>query len=145
MATTRMIRFQANKEKAKELLGGVCVVCGIQEALDFDHVDPSTKLFRIANGWRYSEELFWAEVAKCQLLCRPHHIEKSLREKSLGGWGAGRRGSPGSGKRKLRELDVKYIRGLSALGHSQRAIAREFGVNQTCIGKILRGENWKSL
>lgn len=120
----RQARFEANKAKAKELLGGICAICGTTEALDFDHIDPATKLFNISKGWRYSEELFWAEVAKCQLLCRPHHLEKSS---------------------KIRSMDVLYIHGLYELGHSQRAIAREFDVGKSQIGRILIGENWKSL
>lgn len=64
--------------KARECLGGKCIVCGVTENLHFDHVDPGTKLFTIASGW--SRAGFWEEVEKCQLLCFPHHKEKTKRE-----------------------------------------------------------------
>lgn len=122
--------------EAKSLLGGQCVICGIIEDLEFDHIDPSTKLFTISTGaTEVSEQRFRQEIAKCQLLCRPHHEEKTIKD---GPWARGQ----SSGRSKLRELDVKYIFGLAHLGHTQRAIAEEFGVTHTTVGCILRGETW---
>jgi len=63
-----------------EKLGGKCVECGITEALEFDHIDPSTKLFNIAAGYNKPKEILLAEVEKCQLLCNKCHIEKSKRD-----------------------------------------------------------------
>lgn len=33
--------------------------------------------------WTASEARFKAELAKCQLLCKPHHLEKTLRERGF--------------------------------------------------------------
>lgn len=124
---------------AIQSLGGACVICGTTNNLDFDHVDPTTKLFTISSGLSRTESVFWAEVAKCQLLCRPHHVEKSsseISEAQLGNKNA---------NFKLRDLDIKYIRELSRLGHSQRAIGREFGVTHQTIGDILRGRTWSQV
>lgn len=61
---------------AREILGGVCVVCGTRENLEMDHVNSSEKSFGIAQG--YSRKDFLEEVAKCQLLCRKHHNLKTI-------------------------------------------------------------------
>lgn len=76
MANRRMVRIAA----ATEFLGGVCVDCGTDQNLEFDHVDPLTKEFPIASAGTISEERFWAEVGKCVLRCRPHHQEKTLQD-----------------------------------------------------------------
>lgn len=61
-------------------LGGSCVVCGSTENLEVDHIDPSTKLFNIANSLHKKWEEIVKELEKCQLLCKPHHIEKTNSE-----------------------------------------------------------------
>ena len=63
-----------------EKLGGKCVECGCTEALEFDHIDPSTKSFNIAAGYTKPKEVLLAEVAKCQLLCNKCHIQKSKKD-----------------------------------------------------------------
>lgn len=74
----QMARYERRIGEARDRLGGVCVVCGTTEDLQFDHVDPTSKSFTITMGWGSQEGKFWSEVEKCQLLCRPHHIEKTL-------------------------------------------------------------------
>lgn len=63
--------------KAIEVLGGCCAVCGSSEDLEIDHIDPATKSFTIAKGWHHAWSKILVELAKCQLLCNPCHIEKS--------------------------------------------------------------------
>lgn len=83
---------------ALALLGGKCIACGLTERLQFDHVDASTKVIEIGvairNGW--SRERLLEELAKCQLLCRPHHLAKSRREGDLKG-GQNRIANPSHG------------------------------------------------
>lgn len=74
-------RWERRRALAVEYLGGKCVECGSEDNLDFDHIDPETKLMSIARASSRSEEFFWAEVSKCQLLCKPHHIIKSQLDK----------------------------------------------------------------
>lgn len=81
-------RYRARRrELAREYLGGACVVCGSVDDLHFDHIDPSTKTIAISQaiiaGWSW--ERLTVELDKCQLLCSPHHLEKSRLEGSLGG------------------------------------------------------------
>ena len=50
------------------------------------------------------------------------------------------------GSAKLTESDVRAIRELYAMGnHSQRQLARQFHVGKTCIGEIVRHENWRHI
>jgi hypothetical protein len=71
---------QRRLDEAVERLGGRCVVCGTTDGLEFDHVDPATKVREIASIWQNAAR-FWAEVSKCQLLCRMHHLEKTNAER----------------------------------------------------------------
>ena len=69
--------YYKNKDAALAYLGGVCVVCGTTDDLEFDHIDPETKSFTI--GSRIAQTP-WSnlkdELDKCQLLCNTHHIDK---------------------------------------------------------------------
>jgi hypothetical protein len=61
-------------------LDGVCARpgCGSTEDLEFDHIDRSTKSFTISDGLDRPWIELIDEIMKCQLLCRPHHTEKSI-------------------------------------------------------------------
>ena len=53
-----------------------CEICGYDEHscdLQFDHRDPSKKLFNIARGRDYPWKVFLAEIAKCRVLCANCH------------------------------------------------------------------------
>ena len=63
-----------------EKLGGKCIECGNTEALEFDHIDPSTKSFNISAGYHKPKEVLEEELSKCQLLCNKCHIEKSKKD-----------------------------------------------------------------
>lgn len=73
-------RYDARRRQALEALGGKCADCGSTENLEFDHIDPSTKLTVIAKMWTASEKKFWGEIRKCQLLCVGCHRDKTLAE-----------------------------------------------------------------
>ncbi len=78
-----MLKRYHEKRNAKIAeLGGVCVHCGSDQNLEFDHIDPSTKEFTIAIGW--SSTQLDAEVAKCQLLCKSCHLTKTKENKEHG-------------------------------------------------------------
>ena len=68
--------YAARREEGVGLLGGKCIQCGATEDLEFDHIDPATKVtHRI---WSWSWARINGELAKCQLLCVPCHFEKTL-------------------------------------------------------------------
>lgn len=71
---------QDRRDEAVALLGGCCAVCGTTETLEIDHIDPSAKSFTLTQGWSKKRETWLAELAKCQLLCKKHHDEKTLRD-----------------------------------------------------------------
>ena len=77
MAVSR--RRRKIKERAIEYLGGACVLCGYkkyQGALDFHHLDPSTKSFGIGgNGHSRSWDRVQEELDKCILVCANCHRE----------------------------------------------------------------------
>ena len=69
-----------------------CGVCGSREDLQVDHIDSSKKVsHRI---WSWTPERRDAELAKCQVLCWPHHKEKThqdghpdgIRHGTAGAW-----------------------------------------------------------
>lgn len=73
-------RWTTRRLLAIEKLGGICVRCSSSNFLEFDHIDPSTKIMTIAKASSRSEQFFWNEVSKCQLLCVPCHLEKSAED-----------------------------------------------------------------
>lgn len=70
-------------ELAIHHLEGVCADCGTTENLQIDHIDPSTKSFNISSMTCFSWERIEVELRKCQALCRPCHLKKSIREQSV--------------------------------------------------------------
>lgn len=76
-------RYHERRQQAFERLGNKCVVCGSQDNLEIDHIDPVSKSIEISKLWSIKIELFWQEIAKCQLLCNDHHKLKSINEGSF--------------------------------------------------------------
>jgi len=76
----RRIRDE-RRQYLREYLGGKCVRCGSIENLEFDHIIKENKSFTISSSLTcFSIEDLILEADKCQLLCRPCHIEKSHEE-----------------------------------------------------------------
>lgn len=71
-------RYHQRRAAAIEKLGGRCVHCGKTEDLEIDHIDPKTKELEVGKLWSVSAVRFWAEIEKCQLLCRTAHADKSI-------------------------------------------------------------------
>jgi hypothetical protein len=65
-------------DKLRIAFGNKCVKCGATKDLHFDHIDPATKVAAVgelatSNGFKRCYE----EALKCQLICKPCHIQKS--------------------------------------------------------------------
>ena len=80
-------------KKLIELAGGCCNRCKATESLQFNHIDPSTKLFTLSAQNLYKN---WSqillELEKCELLCRQCHLaetKKQFAEKTLKVWNDG--------------------------------------------------------
>jgi 5-methylcytosine-specific restriction endonuclease McrA len=71
-------RYHRRRTQALALLGGRCR-CGATSGLEIDHINPSEKEYSIAKILAGgAEAIVRAELAKCQLLCRACHEEKTL-------------------------------------------------------------------
>lgn len=66
---------------ALDKLGNKCVYCGETKWLQFDHINPKTKLFAIGSIWSTKWDIFITELNKCQLLCKECHLKKTILEK----------------------------------------------------------------
>jgi hypothetical protein len=113
----QLARYHRRKAAAIEFLGGKCFQCGSTEGLEIDHIDPALKTFTISKLWSVSKALFYAELRKCQLLCKPHHIEKTRQEQSVehGGGASGKKNCP------CKLCKAKKAEYMSAYGHPSRA------------------------
>lgn len=81
MADYMTKRYHERRAYWIDYLGGECVVCGTKENLEFDHIVSSEKEYEIARILStHSEVKVQYEMAKCQLLCYEHHLEKSIRD-----------------------------------------------------------------
>lgn len=78
-------RYEERMDEMKAYLGGRCVRCGTTDELQFDHVDPTTKCFSIARYWNRPWKIMVVELDKCQLLCKPHHRDKTIANGDLRG------------------------------------------------------------
>lgn len=76
-------RYHERRAEAIAILGGRCVECGETTNLDVDHIDKRYKTMSVSRMAYVSRERFLAELALCQLLCKPHHIEKTSKEQSV--------------------------------------------------------------
>jgi hypothetical protein len=65
-------------DAAKLELG--CCVCGFKRsaaALEYHHVDPSTKTFGLSRAWSKAACDLPAEASKCVILCANCHAEQT--------------------------------------------------------------------
>ena len=82
----RKDKININKTKAAAILvKSGCVLCGELDlaVLDFDHLDPSTKINSICKMYSSSWKRIEAEIAKCQVLCANCHRRKTAKDQ---GW-----------------------------------------------------------
>ena len=122
-----------------EYLGGKCSWCEATEELHFDHKDPRTKLFDIASGLDRPRGVLLVEVRKCQLLCEPHHREKTLDDELHPNHVRGERAGPA----KLTATDVLEIR--TACDVNGQTLADAYGVTRAAISSIRLRKSWKHL
>lgn len=76
----RRYYHEVRRRKIYEYMGGNCMVCGSTENLEVDHIDPTNKSFEIKYNLTLDDRLK-AELAKCQLLCKDHHLAKTLEQR----------------------------------------------------------------
>jgi 5-methylcytosine-specific restriction endonuclease McrA len=77
-------RRNERRQEFIRLLGGKCAICGSTKNLHFDHINPSTKSFRISIRIDAPKDLLLEELDKCQLLCSKCHKRKTLENDEFG-------------------------------------------------------------
>lgn len=130
-------RWKKRRKLAIKRLGGCCVKCGTKKNLQFDHIDPKTKLFTIARGYSFSKNRFWKEVYKCQLLCEKHHVVKSNKQKAKG---------ENNGNAIFTNSEVRKYRKLHAEGKiTAKQISVKLGVHRVTARDMLIYKTYKSV
>ncbi len=80
----------------------------------------------------------------CLRACvRPDHL--CLVPAGPRGRRAGRSFGARNGRARLTEADVRAIRHRAAMGETQTALAREFGVSQGQVSKLVRRRGWEQV
>jgi hypothetical protein len=75
----RRARYRAHRDAAIEALGGRCTTCGSTEGLEVDHIDNDGQEDRKHRATRAIYRAIGEGATEgFQLLCRPHHVEKTL-------------------------------------------------------------------
>lgn len=76
-------RYHKRRDAAINLLGNKCTKCGTSRDLEIDHILPEDKKIKLSNFWTSKD--FWKELKKCQLLCKNHHLEKTVADSIIHG------------------------------------------------------------
>ena len=90
-------RIRKNLIAQRKLEAGKCCICQYpcnesnHVGFDWDHIDPLTKSFNLADVRAQPFGVIEAELAKCQLICKICHAVKSYEDKT---WKIRRVGEP---------------------------------------------------
>lgn len=115
---------------------GPCKNCGSSEKLEVDHIDPSTKISNTV--WTWTEKRRNLELEKCQVLCRPCHIQKSFKEGSMIPFNKGEKNIGA----KLTENQVQLIRKLVNEGMIQKDVSNHLNIPKQTINNIIKKHSW---
>jgi hypothetical protein len=55
--------------------------CGSTDELEFDHIDPETKVFAVGSDMSRAWDKLVEEALKCQLPCRECHVAKGIEDR----------------------------------------------------------------
>ena len=81
MRTYIKARRKVRRARLIELPGGRCVRCGSTDELEFDHIDPETKVFAVGSDMSRAWDKLVEEALKCQLLCRECLVAKGIEDR----------------------------------------------------------------
>lgn len=75
----------ANIRRSREISarGSSCSYCGSPYWLEFDHIDPTTKVLLSTRLFTTNKEARDKELKKCQLLCHECHVAKTIVDRKL--------------------------------------------------------------
>lgn len=60
---------------------GPCKICGSNEDLEIDHINPNDKEINISRIWSRKKEIRDKELSKCQVLCSDCHWRKTQKQR----------------------------------------------------------------
>jgi len=83
----RRTYVKQQREKVNDFKNSLsCLKCGEDKnhLLDFHHIDPKEKKFKISQGFRYSWKRIKQEIDKCIILCSNCHRDFHHQEKEKG-------------------------------------------------------------
>jgi len=138
-------RAWTQKQKDAFYSNKSCQVCGSDERLEIDHIDPEKKIDN--NIWNWAIERRLEELSKCRVLCHDCHVQRHVEDGTFKRSGLlhGRLGENGPNA-KLKESQVRRIRLLVALGlKSQRGIAKELGLAPATVNQIIKMKRWRHI
>ena len=125
---------------------------GHKNPLGYGQVRVDSKLFLVhrfvymrVKGW-FSPELVIRHSCDNPACCNPSHLSAGTQDDNVQDSVVRGKLNQGesNGRSKLTELDVTAIREAHAAGKTQAALAREFGVNRSCIWKIVHKVHWSN-
>ena len=130
------------KDRRQEwlLANGPCVECGYWNELEVDHIDPRDKKMNPALLWSLSpaNPKRIAELAKCQVMCRIHHQEKT--RAYLGSRFSGTKAPTAA----LTDTQLTLVRSLLANGIRGSDIAKQVGVSKFVVSRVKLGKAYSN-
>lgn len=133
----RYMREWVAKRRSDWFADKKCVRCGTTDDLRVDHIDPTLKVsHRI---WSWAIKRRDAELAKCQVLCHPCHVIKTVE---------GHENAHGERSNFAVMTDSQMIEALAmyATGNfTFRQVGDRFGVHRDTIRHAWTGRTWRHL
>jgi len=80
----RQRNIQAKLDRVICACHGIVVTLDNINTFEWNHRDPDTKLFTVGGMLLRSDSLYFAEIAKCDLVCRSWHIEHTRLQRDDG-------------------------------------------------------------
>lgn len=103
-----------------------CADCGSKSKLQLDHDERDKKVSHRIWSWR--KERREIELSKCTVRCQTCHIKRHVKE---GIWKV-----PHRLYRKISFAQAQEVRRLAQLGHTNRQLAKDFGLSATSVHHI---------
>lgn len=77
------LRYLQSRREIFALIGERCAICGSEDSLEVDHIDWRQKSMEMPGViTKGNRESVHEELKKCQALCKRHHSEKTIRDRS---------------------------------------------------------------
>lgn len=132
--------YKQRRDEVIAQLGGKCNICGSADSLEIDHIDPFTKSISVSTKLMHmSRARINAELAKCQLLCKRCHAQKSrsdirLKLSGPGNYYFGKSGMEMPTSKPTMSIDDGRV------FCSAREAAKFYHIDETHVAQCARGD-----